>query len=80
VAGVTGDNHNNKETVDKIIYQRLNAITYTLVLSERQNHTLPSTDLVHETFAKLSSCDSAFPVQIHYFRALARKMCQMMFD
>lgn len=77
---MSDSNHNNKETVDEIIYHQLKNMANKLMLSERKNHTLSPTDLVHEAFVKISACDASFTDQKHYFRTLARQMRRVLID
>lgn len=70
----------NKESLDEAIYQQLKTMAYKLMLTERQNHTLSPTDLVHEAYVKLSGCDTSFTDQKHYFRTLARQMRRVLID
>ena len=62
------------EHLDDDIYRQLKALARCMMASERENHTLSATDLVHEAFVKLSLADLSFNDQKHHYQVFARQM------
>ncbi len=70
-------NYTTKPTSDQLdddIYRQLKALARSMMASERDNHTLSATDLVHEAFVKLSVADLSFNDQKHHYHTFARQM------
>ncbi len=47
---MTESKHINKDSIDEVIYHQLKIMANKLMMSERKNHTLSPTELVHEAF------------------------------
>jgi len=78
-------NQNNKNQqansdLNKVIYQQLRKLAHSLMVKERNNHTLSPTDLVHEAFLKISDSKLSVNNEKHYFRTLAKQMRLVLID
>lgn len=66
--------------IDQKIYQQLKSIANKLMASERNNHTLSPTDLVHEAFIKFNYSTALDLDEQQYIFALARQMRRLLVD
>lgn len=64
-----------------LVYEQLRAIANQRMASERQDHTLQATALVHEAYLRLFSSDSAeWRSRAHFFHAAAEAMHRILID
>jgi RNA polymerase sigma factor (TIGR02999 family) len=62
------------------VYDELHRVASHLFQSERQNHTLQPTALVHEAYAKLVNVDVSWQDRAHFFSLAARMMRRILVD
>ena len=64
-----------------LVYDMLRAVARRQLRSERPDHTLSSTGLVHEAYLELASLDNArFADRAHFFAVAARAMRHILID
>jgi RNA polymerase sigma factor (TIGR02999 family) len=56
------------------VYRELRALSESYLQSERRNHTLQATALVHEAYLRLAGADRQWEDRAHFFRAAAMTM------
>ncbi len=66
--------------LNEVIYQQLRNLAHSLMIKERNNHTLSPTDLVHEAYLKISDSKLSINNEKHYFRTLAKQMRMVLID
>ena len=67
----------NNEAVEQLmplVYDQLRALARRYMRSERQDHTLRPTAVVHEAFLQLVEADSPFSDRVHFFAVAATVM------
>ena len=62
------------------VYEALHALAHRKLLSERRGHTLQTTELVHETYLRLSHGDPQWNNDAHFYRAAAEAMRRILID
>ncbi len=73
----------NKEALDKlmpVVYQQLRKLAKVCLRSERTNHTLRATALVHEAYLRLVDADVAWQDRVHFFAVSARLLRRILVD
>ncbi|HEY4843267.1 MAG TPA: ECF-type sigma factor [Terriglobales bacterium] len=73
----------NKEALDElmpVIYQQLRRLAAICLRSERTNHTLRATALVHEAYLRLVDADVAWQDRVHFFAVSARLLRRILVD
>src|SRR5215203_4225800 len=63
-----------------LVYDELRAAAGRLMASERADHTLQRTALVHEAYAKLAKGGARFSNRAHFFNAAAQAMRRILVD
>jgi len=62
------------------IYEALRTLAHRKLLSERRGHTLQTTELVHETYLRLSHGDPLWNNDAHFYRAAAEAMRRILIE
>jgi RNA polymerase sigma factor (TIGR02999 family) len=73
----------NKAALDElmpVVYQQLRKLASICLLSERPNHTLRATALVHEAYIRLVDADVAWQDRVHFFAVSARLLRRILVD
>jgi RNA polymerase sigma factor (TIGR02999 family) len=73
----------NKEALDElmpIVYQQLRKLASICLRSERPDHTLRATALVHEAYIRLVDADVAWQDRVHFFAVSARLLRRILVD
>jgi ECF sigma factor len=73
----------NKEALDElmpIVYQQLRKLASISLRSERPDHTLRATALVHEAYMRLVDADVAWQDRVHFFAVAARLLRRILVD
>jgi RNA polymerase sigma factor (TIGR02999 family) len=73
----------NKEALDELIplvYKQLHSLAARLLRSERPDHTLRPTALIHEAYLRLAEGEVAWQERAHFFALAARLMRQVLVD
>lgn len=73
----------NKEALDElmpIVYQQLRKLASISLRSERADHTLRATALVHEAYLRLVDADVAWQDRVHFFAVSARLLRRILVD
>ncbi len=73
----------NKEALDElmpVVYQQLRKLAAICLRSERTNHTLRATALVHEAYLRLVDADVAWQDRVHFFAVSARLLRRILVD
>jgi RNA polymerase sigma factor (TIGR02999 family) len=73
----------NKEALDElmpIVYQQLRKLASICLRSERPDHTLRATALVHEAYLRLVDADVAWQDRVHFFAVSARLLRRILVD
>ena len=73
----------NKEALDElmpIVYQQLRKLASISLRSERPDHTLRATALVHEAYLRLVDADVAWQDRAHFFAVSARLLRRILVD
>ena len=73
----------NKEALDElmpVVYQQLRKLASICLLSERPDHTLRATALVHEAYIRLVDADVAWQDRVHFFAVSARLLRRILVD
>lgn len=71
------------EARDKLVahvYEELHRMAQRHLRSERANHTLQTTELIHEAFIRLVDADVHWTGRAHFFAVAARVMRQILVD
>jgi RNA polymerase sigma-70 factor, ECF subfamily len=73
----------NKEALDElmpIVYQQLRKLASICLRSERPDHTLRATALVHEAYLRLVDADVAWQDRVHFFAVSSRLLRRILVD
>jgi RNA polymerase sigma factor (TIGR02999 family) len=73
----------DKAAFDKlmpVVYDQLHKLAARCLLSERPEHTLPATALVHEAYLRLVQADVAWEDRVHFYAVAARVMRRILVD
>lgn len=73
----------NKAALDELmplVYQQLRKLASICLQSERPDHTLRATALVHEAYIRLVSADVAWEDRVHFFAVSARLLRRILVD
>ncbi|MGA2356278.1 MAG: ECF-type sigma factor [Terriglobales bacterium] len=73
----------NKDALDElmpVVYQQLRKLAAICLRSERTNHTLRATALVHEAYLRLVDADVAWQDRVHFFAVSARLLRRILVD
>jgi RNA polymerase sigma factor (TIGR02999 family) len=72
-----------KEALDElmpVVYQQLRKLASICLRSERPDHTLRATALVHEAYIRLVDADVAWQDRVHFFAVSARLLRRILVD
>ena len=75
--------HGDKSAFDKLmplVYDQLRKLAARCLYSERSEHTLPATALVHEAYVRLVQADVAWEDRVHFYAVAARVMRRILVD
>jgi RNA polymerase sigma factor (TIGR02999 family) len=73
----------NKEALDElmpVVYQQLRKLASISLRSERPDHTLRATALVHEAYIRLVNAEVAWQDRVHFFAVSARLLRRILVD
>jgi RNA polymerase sigma-70 factor, ECF subfamily len=73
----------NKAALDElmpVVYQQLRKLASICLRSERPDHTLRATALVHEAYIRLVDVDVAWQDRVHFFAVSARLLRRILVD
>ncbi|MGA3090521.1 MAG: ECF-type sigma factor [Terriglobales bacterium] len=73
----------NKEALDElmpVVYQQLRKLASICLRSERPDHTLRATALVHEAYLRLVDADVAWQDRVHFFAVSATLLRRILVD
>jgi len=73
----------NKAALDELmplVYQQLRKLVSICLLSERPDHTLRATALVHQAYLRLVDADVAWQDRVHFFAVSARLLRRILVD
>jgi len=73
----------NKSALDElmpVVYQQLRKLASICLRSERPDHTLRATALVHEAYLRLVDADVAWQDRVHFFAVSARLLRRILVD
>ena len=71
----------NEEALDELMpYEQLRKIASNYLKSERPDHTLRATALVHEAYLRLVDSDVAFHDRVHFYAVSARILRRILVD
>lgn len=73
----------NKEALDQlmpVVYDQLRRLATNCLRSERPDHTLRATALVHEAYVRLIDADVAWEDRVHFFAVSARMLRRILVD
>ena len=73
----------NKAALDElmpVVYQQLRKLASICLRSERPDHTLRATALVHEAYLRLVDADVAWQDRVHFFAVSARLLRRILVD
>jgi RNA polymerase sigma factor (TIGR02999 family) len=73
----------NKEALDElmpVVYDQLRKLASNCLRSERPDHTLRATALVHEAYMRLVGSDVTFQDRVHFFAVSARILRRILVD
>jgi RNA polymerase sigma-70 factor, ECF subfamily len=73
----------NKEALDElmpVVYQQLRKLASICLRSERPDHTLRATALVHEAYIRLVDAEVAWQDRVHFFAVSARLLRRILVD
>lgn len=76
----TGGDKQAGEELTPLVYDELQRIANRIFRSERKNHTLQPTALVHEAYAKLVDVKVSWQDRAHFFSLAARMMRRLLVD
>jgi RNA polymerase sigma factor (TIGR02999 family) len=63
-----------------VVYDQLHRLASRCLRSERPNHTLSATALVHEAYLRLIDADVAWQDRVHFFAVSARLLRRILVD
>lgn len=63
-----------------LVYDHLRAVAHRRLRSEATGHTLQTTDLVHEAYARIVDADVSFQNRAHFYALAARAMRRVLVD
>ena len=63
-----------------LVYEQLRTLAARYMRSERADHTLRPTAVVHEAYLKLADRDSPYADRVHFYAVAARAMRQVLLD
>ena len=63
-----------------LVYEQLRTLASRYMRSERTDHTLRPTAVVHEAYLKLAARDAPYADRIHFYAVAARAMRQILLD
>lgn len=75
--------HGSKDALDQlmpIVYEELRRLADRHMRGERQDHTLQTTALVHEAYARLIDVDVPWQDRVHFFAVASRMMRRILVD
>lgn len=75
--------HGDKSAFDKLmplVYAQLRKLAARCLHSERSEHTLPATALVHEAYVRLVQVDVEWEDRVHFYAVAARVMRRILVD
>jgi RNA polymerase sigma-70 factor (ECF subfamily) len=78
-----GSRNGNREALDELVplvYRQLHSLASRLLKSERSDHTLRTTALVHEAWLRLAGSELTWQDRSHFFGLAARLMRQVLVD
>jgi RNA polymerase sigma factor (TIGR02999 family) len=73
----------NKTALDSLmplVYEQLHKLAMRCMRSERQDHTLRATALVHEAYVRLVKADVSFKDRAHFYAVSARLLRRILVD
>ena len=73
----------NKQALDElmpVVYDQLRKLASNCLRSERPDHTLRATALVHEAYVRLVDSDVAWQDRVHFFAVSARMLRRILVD
>ena len=73
----------NKEALDElmpVVYDQLRKLASNCLRSERPDHTLRATALVHEAYLRLVDSDVSFQDRVHFYAVSARILRRILVD
>jgi RNA polymerase sigma-70 factor, ECF subfamily len=73
----------NKEALDQlmpVVYDQLHRLASKCLRSERPDHTLRATALVHEAYMRLVNADVEYQDRVHFFAVAARTLRRILVD
>jgi RNA polymerase sigma-70 factor, ECF subfamily len=73
----------NKDALDElmpVVYKQLRKLASICLRSERPDHTLRATALVHEAYLRLVDADVAWQDRVHFFAVSARLLRRILVD
>jgi RNA polymerase sigma factor (TIGR02999 family) len=73
----------NKQALDElmpVVYDQLRKVASNCLRSERPDHTLPATALVHEAYMRLVDSDVAWQDRVHFYALSARILRRILVD
>lgn len=73
----------SKEALDElmpIVYEQLHKLASNCLRSERPDHTLRATALVHEAYLRLVDSDVTFQDRVHFYAVSARMLRRILVD
>jgi RNA polymerase sigma-70 factor, ECF subfamily len=73
----------NKEALDRltpVVYGQLRKLAANSLKSERPNHTLRATELVHEAYLKLVDSDISWQNRVHFYAVAAQVLRHILVD
>ena len=75
-----GGDEKAADELTPLVYNELHRLASHLFRSERQNHTLQPTALVHEAYARLVNVDVSWQDRAHFYSLAARMMRRILVD
>ncbi len=73
----------DREAFDRLlplVYGQLRRLANHILQSERRDHTLPATALVHEAYVRMVSGDAPWQDRVHFYSVAARIMRHILVD
>lgn len=68
------------ERLIPLVYEQLRGVAHRRLASERTGHTLQTTALVHEAYARIAGADVRLKDRAHFFALAARTMRRILVD
>lgn len=75
-----GGNEDALNRLMPLVYDELRSLAASRLRSERPDHTLQATALVHEAYARLVQADVDFESRVHFFAVAAQMMRRILVD